>query len=236
MRRSLLIAALTVLTGCTNATIEASKARQVGVAADTIALKLVSASILGPTSSAPETEPQDRLYLCIARTRLPDGPEESFLVRVPQPYPFVDERRAHYPFHEVGPSLVLAVGTNADIASGCATPKGMSLVDGLPIIEAVPDEHVDLPAGRKDAIIYTQRNEHGLSLAYISAAPIFGGYHSVAIDLTRSVLYTEYRGARPYLLLLTPITAAGDIVLTVALAFTVATRAVICPSSIASCD
>jgi hypothetical protein len=231
MRRLLLIVAAVLLTGCTTAeTIEAAKPRQVSVDAASVALKLVSASVLerADRGTGSQEERQERLSLCIARSILPDGPAQSFLVTVSQPYPFVDERRVRYPFHVVGDSLVLSVGLNTDVAAGCDTPKGMVMVDRLPVIEAKSGEPVTLPEDRKDAIVFSQRDEHNLSLAYVSAGPIFGGYHSLAIDLSRSALYTEYKSAKPYLLLLTPITAVGDVVLTVALAFSSATMSVVC--------
>jgi hypothetical protein len=52
----------------------------------------------------------------------------------------------------------------------------------------------------------------GLSLDYISAAPVFG-YRNVSIDVTQSALYTEREGAKPYLLLFTPVTVLTDGVL-----------------------
>lgn len=237
MRRSLLIAALALLAGCTEATIDAAKPQQVSVEASSVALRLVSASVLerADKGSGSQEERQTRLHLCIARRILPDGPEESFLVRVPQPYPFANERRERYPFHVVETALVLSVGLNADIAKGCETPKGLVELDRLPVIEARSGEQVSLPDGRQDAIVFSQRDDHGLSIAYMSAAPIFGGYHSVAIDLSKSALYTEYKSAKPYLLLLTPIAAVSDMMLTVALAFS-ATISAVCPSAFASCD
>jgi hypothetical protein len=231
MGKWLLVAAVALLTGCTTAeTIEASKPRQVSVDSSSVALKLVSAAILerADKGTGSEEERQARLYLCIDRNILPDGPEQSFLVTVSQPYPFINERHERHPFHVVGDSLVLSVGLNADVATGCDTPKGMVVADRLPVIEAKPREQVTLPEGRRDAVVFSQRDDHGLSLAYVSAAPIFGGYHSVAIDLSRSALYTEYKGGKPYLLLLTPIAAVSDVVLTVALAFSSATMSVVC--------
>jgi hypothetical protein len=237
MRRSLLIAALALLAGCTEATIEASKPRQVSVDASSVQLKLVSAAVLerADQGSGSEEERHARLYLCIARTILPDGPEQSFLVTVSQPYPFVNERRERYPFHVVDDALVLSVGLNADVAQGCDRPKGLIEVDRLPVIETKSGEQVTLPEGRPDAIVFSERDAHGLSLAYVSEAPIFGGYHSLAIDLSKSALYTEYKSAKPYLLLLTPIAAVGDVVISMALAFS-ATISAVCPSAFGSCN
>jgi|HubBroStandDraft_1064217.scaffolds.fasta_scaffold22467_3 hypothetical protein len=239
MGKWLLVAAVVLVTGCTTAeTIEAAKPRQVSVDAGSVALKLVSAAVIerADRGMGSEEERQERLHLCVARTILPSGPEQFFLVTVSQPYPFVNERRARYPFHVVGDSLVLSVGLNTDVVAGCDTPKGMVLVDRLSVIEAKSGEKVTLPDGRKDAIVFSQRDEHGLSLAYVSAGPIFGGYHSLAIDISKSALYTEYKGGKPYLLLLTPIAAVSDVMLTVALAFSAATISVICPGTFASCD
>jgi hypothetical protein len=234
MRSSLLIAALALLAGCTEETIEASKPLQVSVDASSVQLKLVSAAVLerAETGTGSQEERHARVHLCIARTILPDGPEQTFLVTVSQPYPFVNERRERYPFHVVDNALVLSVGLNADVAKGCDMPKGMIEVDRLPLIEAKSGQRVTLPAGRQDAIVFSQRDAHGLSLAYVSQAPIFGGYHSLAIDLSKSALYTEYKSAKPYLLLLTPIAAVGDVVLTMALAFS-ATISAVCPGT---CD
>jgi hypothetical protein len=238
IRRLSLIAAATLIAGCTVDTIEAAKPRQVSVDSGAVALKLVSASVFerADKGTGSQEELHQRLHLCISRRIVPDGPEQSFLVAVSQPYPFVNERRERYPFHVVNDSLVLSVGTNADIAMGCEPPKGMVEASRLRIMEATPGEKLQLKEGETDAIVFSARDEHALSVAYVSAAPVFGGYHSVAIDVSHSALYTEYKGGKPYLLLLTPIAAVGDVMLTVALAFSAVTTAVVCPSAFASCN
>ena len=45
-------------------------------------------------------------------------------------------------------------------------------------------------------------------------------------------MYTEYKDARPYLLLLTPVTVVGDAVLVTSLFFTVVTIGTVCPKSL----
>ena len=226
---------LMALAGCTASVIDGAKPKQVYIDKNTVALELVSASILQRPGKGMETEPQSRMYLCLTRTNLSDQSEKSFLVRVPGPYPFADEPRHDYPFREVETSLVVAAGDKADVLDGCEPPDGTTLIKQLSILDAKPNLGVVLPENTKDAIIVSHHGPHGLGLAYVSVVPVFGGHYSFAIDLSRSALYTEYKGPRPYLLLLTPITAVGDVVLGVAIVFTVATISAVCPEAFLSC-
>ena len=230
MRAALFALALTVLPGCTSTMIEGAKPKEVRVGADAVALKLVSASILRDGGE----DSRSHVYLCLQRTLLPDGPEKSVLVSLAPSYPFTRERGEYFPFNEVRGQLVMETA-GSQLFEGCGTPRGKTLLKQLPIVEAEPDERVALPENHNDAIVVSYQTPDRLGVGYISAAPIFGAHHSFTIDLSQSPVYTEYKGARPYLLLLTPVTVVGDAVLVTSLFFTVVTIATVCPKSFASC-
>ena len=193
------------LTGCaTKAVIEASREQDVDLRPETVPVKLLWASVVEDGDGA---ESQSHLYLCLSR--MPNGEtERSFLVRIAEPYPFADDDRSTY---RADSGLVLRAGGYANLFEGCPEPPRARLVTQLPIIEAKRGRPVALPKGDPDAFVVSPKGESGLGLAYMSAAPIFGGYHAVAIDLSRSPLYVEHQEGRPYLLLLTPVTALGDV-------------------------
>jgi hypothetical protein len=163
--------------------------------------------VLRPTNSAGDA----RLYLCVTRSSASQRSEKFFLVTVPESYPFSDEVRHGEPFRVEGNSLVLSAGTGSDAVASCEVPRGEELVAQVPILTATPGEPVLLPGGTPNAVIVSYSDgRDGLGLGYIAAAPFFGGYRRVSLDLTQSALYTERDGAKPYLLLLTPLTAAAD--------------------------
>jgi hypothetical protein len=208
MRATLVFLAFSALSGCTSALIEGAKSKDVDLSPNALALKLVSASVL---QDARDTEePGSRVYLCLSRKRLPDGPEESRLVGLSLPYPFTNELDQNLGFRKEGDGLVLESGLVT--VDGCAA-TGKTLVRQLPIVEADGLQRVEVPENQQDAIVVSYRTVAGLGLGYISIAPILGGYHSFMVDLRQTPLYAEHRGARPYLLLLTPITAVGDALL-----------------------
>ncbi len=227
MRAALFALALTVLPACTSTMIEGSKPKEVRVGADAVALKLVSASILQDRSE----DPRLHVYLCLKRTLLPNGLEKAVLVSLAPSYPFTHERGEYFPFNEVRGQLVMETSAS-QLFEGCATPRGKALLEQLPIVEAKADERLALPENQKDAIVVSYQTGDRLGLGYISAAPVFGGHHSFTIDLSQSPVYTEYKDARPYLLLLTPVTVVGDAVLVTSLFFTVVTIGTVCPKSL----
>lgn len=191
------------LTGCvTKAVVRASEERDVDLDPGTVPLRLMSASVLQEASAA---GPQSRLYLCITRQ---GEPEKSVLVRIAQSYPFTDDDHSAY-LADSG-LVVLPAGNPSNLFDGCSNPAGTSLVRQLPIVEAARNQRVTLPDGATEAVVASSRGESGLGLAYASATPISGGYHAVTLDLSASPLYVEHRAARPYLLLLTPLTALHD--------------------------
>lgn len=185
------------LTGCaTKAVIEASKERDVDLQPEAVPLKLLSASVLQEGGDA---KARSHLYLCLKRSRQ-GQPERFVLVRISESYPFADDNHQAYPLRG---GVMIPEGGISNLFEGCDNPAGTKLMRQLPIIEAIPSQRVTLPEGAADALVVSPRGESGLGLAYMSAAPIFGGYHAVTLDLTASSLYVEHRESRPYLLLLT---------------------------------
>jgi hypothetical protein len=231
LRPTLCFVACTVLLGCTGVLIESSKSKEVRLAPNEVAMKLVSASVLRDTRSG-ESQ-QSRIYLCITRTLRPDGAEQSMLVGLKIPYPFTDEPEENSLFHKEGSSIVLG-SDGLDLVDGCETPAGKMLVRQLRVVEA-GGQKLAVPEGQEDAIVVSYQTIDGLGIGYISAAPIFGGYRSFTVDLAQTPLYTEHKGARPYLLLLTPVTAVGDVMLGTALLFTAVTMSAVCSGAATSC-
>jgi hypothetical protein len=229
MRTALFALALALLSGCTSAVVEGSKPKEVRVGADAVVLKLVSASILENNSDKIR-----RVHLCFKRTILPDGPETSVLVSLAPFYSFATERGTYFPFREEGGNLVLETNGSA-LFEGCETPTGRTFIRQLPIIEADGDQKVALPENQKDAIVVAYHGRNAPGIGYISAARVFGEHHSFSVDLSQSPLYVEYKDARPYLLLLTPVTVAGDAVLMTSLFFSVVTVSAVCPHSFERC-
>jgi hypothetical protein len=237
LRATFCFLAFAVLPGCTGILIESTKPKEVHLGANSVAVKLVSASVLRDEPAHAE-EPTSRIYLCLSRTLLPDGPEQSMLVGLRLPYPFTNVPDENLPFHKVGRSKVgdslVLESDGLDVLEGCETPAGKALVRELRIVEA-GGQKLALPEDQEDAIVVSYQTMEGLGIGYISAAPIFGGYRSFTIDLAQTPLYAEHKGARPYLLLLTPITAVGDVILGTALLFTAGTLSAVCAGSANPC-
>jgi hypothetical protein len=230
MRRYFCILVSTLLLGCTSTLIEGSKPKEVRVGSNDVALKLVSASILQDTGETPESHG----YLCLMRTLLPDGPEKLVLVSLAPAYPFAQAQGTYFPFNEIDGQLVMET-SGSRLFEGCESPRGKIFLEQLPIIEAKVDERLTLPENHKDAVVVSYQTPGHLGVGYISAAQIFGAHHSFTVDLSQSPVYTEYKGARPYLLLLTPVTVAGDAVLLTSLFFTMVTVGTVCPKADQSC-
>ena len=81
----------------------------------------------------------------------------------------------------------------------------------LSVLPAAEGKSIALSTENDEAVYvsYEQNTVH--ALGFVAARPFFASRYNFNIDLQKTGLYTEYKGRKPYLLLLTPITALADV-------------------------
>lgn len=213
LRTVIIALMLPMLAACTGSLIDKSKGELAQPGRPGVTVELVSVSVMRPTSGSGDAH----LYLCFTRSSTSYPSAKFFQVALPVPYPFPDEAPRGAPFHKIGNSLVLSAGADSDAAPSCGAPSGQQVVRQIAIITAEPGQNVLLPDGMPEAMIVSYHDRRkGLALGYVSRAPILGDDRQISLDLSHSALYTERDGPKPYLLLLTPLTAVTDAVMVVA--------------------
>lgn len=184
---SAMIVVVGVISGCTTQAVmkaarETTRQQVAGV------VRLVSAS-----------RDAEAGYLCIHRTA-PDARVETYRVRIP----VAESHNFHIAAADDQPAVIKVEADQ--IKSGACESAGEPMV----IIDVVNQDKLVLAAGQKEAV-YVHYAEGSLQgLGYVAAKPFLNNRFSYTIDLGETAVFSERVLARPYLLVLVPLTVAVD--------------------------
>jgi hypothetical protein len=196
-------------TGCTSALQNVARGEQTSIDSQKLQLEVVSAKILHNFDETSTRLLSQKIHICLKRTTL-SGSTSYHTVNISYPkysipsVDFVDKEGAlvyQYP----------------DVISGCNIEKNYASsrnqqVEEIPLLQVPKDQPLKLDNQYSEIIYVSSENGTIKSLGYASINPFFTSRHSFNIDLSQTNIYTEYKQQKPYLLILTPLTAIADMV------------------------
>ena len=146
---------------------------------------VVTANVVPETPAAPSGDAKRRLRVCLS---------EGVLATVTAPYPFTDRADPSPDVKDASGPAVHAL-PDSDLtrddkpvkfamafARTCPADRDPAGTAALPVFEAKQGTWFTLPDGIKEGLVI-KTVDHYTSLAYVSRSPVFGGHHSVIIDL-----------------------------------------------------
>lgn len=190
--------------GCTASLQNAAKGNPVSVSPEEVRLEVISAEVV----TVPGGEGSfRRLNFCFKKTTQSNRSSyHSLDMKYPQ-YSIPDMT-----YDEIEGALVYR--SRYDTQPTCNSEKiwGRSVQTyKLPIMQVNENQTIELINFVEEAIYVAYENETLKTVGYVSAKPFFTSWYNFTIDLNESGLYTERVQTKPYLLVLTPLTAIADV-------------------------
>ena len=176
-------------------------------------LEVISAKILHNFDETSTRLLFQQIHICLKRTTL-SGSASYHTASLE--YPKYSTPSVRYSVKEGA-----LVYRHPDIISGCNVEKNYASsrnqqVENISILQVTEDNPFKLDNQYPEVIYVSSESGTIKSLGYASINPFFTSRHSFNIDLSETNIYTEYRQQKPYLLILTPLTAIADAVAGVA--------------------
>ena len=209
MRLLLNLALITIIgTGCTSALHNSARGKQVSVENESqLLLDVVSAKILHNFDESSTRLLSQQIHICLKKTKLPNSIS----------YHTVD---IDYPKYSTPSSFFrnrdgVLVYSVMSVESGCNVEKRHlhsqnQQSETIAVLRVSEDKPLKLDNQFPQAIYVSLEKDTIKTLGFASMYPFFTSKHSFNIDLSQSSIYSEYKQQKPYLLLLTPLTAIAD--------------------------
>ena len=204
-----LVEILLLGTGCTASLQNAARGNVAPVPPEELRLEVVSARLVQVFN--PDGGWFKTINICVKRTRLPGTTSyhtvDLLYPQYSRPPVSFDDRDGVFVYR----------ASSLDLKSGCELDKLYHrslrpvLLKELPVIQVSEERSVKFSNQHDEAVYVAYENETVKAVGYVSARPFFTSRHNFNVDLMRTGLYSEYVQQKPYLLLLTPLTAIADV-------------------------
>jgi len=197
-----------LLSSCTAALIEESHGKKAADDPANYTSKITYASILNRTAAG--WARMTYIAICYRSGNIQSGKGKEIELTMDFTYP--ENKYPPYQYTRNNSSLIYYPASH-DIAEGCSQTKKIDKgweKTPIPVIEVGERDNISLPSGHQRAVYVKYENNRVASAGYISTDPFYDGAQQIIAVMPDRYLYTKTINSKPYLLLLTPITAIGD--------------------------